>query len=117
LQLLSVSQRDEYDRVSARSHKVAGQSDHGKRIAPELDLLSEHESGAAVGNGLVTAANDGPAFVHQPRLARPCDLCTDNQQPLGLPSMLRFDVLIRDTAGCGNSPLRGYGDARVPGES
>ena len=115
LQLLSVSQRDEYDRIAARSHKVTGQSDHGKCIAPELDLLSEHESGAAVSNGLVTAANDWPAFVHQPRLAWPCDLCTDDQQPLGLPTMLRFDVLIGDAASRGNPPLRGYGDARIPG--
>ena len=96
--------------------RLLGQSDDRERVAPELDLLTEREPRAAVGDRLVAAAQDRPAFDHERRFAGPRDLRADDQQALGLAAMLRFDVLIGDAAGRGDAPLRGDGLARVAGK-
>ena len=116
LQLLRVSQRDEYDRIAARCHEVPGQSHHSERVAPKLDLLSERKPRPPVRDGLIAAAQDRPACNHERRFARPRDLCTDDEQALGLTAMLRLDILIGDAAGRRDTPLRGHGLARVAGK-
>ena len=117
MQLLSVSQRDEDDRIAARGDEVPGQPHHRECVAPELDLLSEREPRAAVRDRLVAAAQDRPAFNHERRFARPRDLRPDDQQPFGLAAMLRLDILIGDATGRSDTPLRGHGLACVAGKS
>src|SRR5947209_18481507 len=80
LQLLSVAQCNEDNRIASRSDEVAGQPYDRERVTPKLDLLSKREPRAAIRDSFIATSPYRSAFYYEWRFAGSRDLGPHDKQ-------------------------------------